>query len=92
MCCRRGVSRSDRRYCSSAAGSEPNDPSDPDTWDYTPNRLNQYLMVSISGEDHAQGLKFDDNGNLTERFLAADLDGDVDLADFATFQESFTGQ
>ena len=82
----------DRVYAYDAIGNrtstttgDPLDPPNPVTALHTSNQLNQYSVVSAAATETAQGLSYDEDGNLTEMYFAADIDrdGDVDLSDLA---------
>ena len=63
------------------------DPNDPNAT-YLTNSLNQYYRVqTLSMPRLQQGLRYDDDGNLTEYFVAADMncDGVIDFGDINPF-------
>jgi Ca2+-binding EF-hand superfamily protein len=71
--------------------SQVGDPADPEDTQYTTNPLNQYRMITVLDTYTGQGLRYDEDGNLIEMFLAGDLDrdGDVDLGDLAELMDSY---
>ena len=64
------------------------------TWTYQTNEVNQYAFTIVQNPAMSQGLRYDDDGNLTKYFVVADMncDGVANFDDIDPFVTAVVSQ